>query len=408
MPHPRPLVRFRLGTQMSRRKRILLIDDNSHDRELTAALLTQGLPDVSILSISDPVTLGECLVARDFSAVVLERQLKWYDSLQLLRKIRDKNPQCFLILYANEPLVSLSPDLAELRLTAYFTKESKDLLQIPKALRQAFSQESGLAIAEDGTPTSETSRSNDKRSLEHHSKEDDFSQMVYAISHDLQEPLQIFSRQTSLLDEHYMQQLDDNGQSLITNMGRVARHMQSMLDALLDYYRIDNPLAEIEKIDVSQSIKAVLSMLDSALQEIGASVEIGKLPHLYLNKGQMIQLFQNLLGNAMKFRGKQPLNIKIEAQNTSLAWLFSVRDNGIGIEKDALDRIFNMFQRLHTQEEYPGNGMGLALCKRIIEQHGGKIWARSKPNRGTIIYFTIPKQPANLISQPDVVTEIQK
>ena len=232
--------------------------------------------------------------------------------------------------------------------------------------------------------------------------------MVYAISHDLQEPLQIFSRQTSLLDEHYMQQLDDNGQSLITNMGRVARHMQSMLDALLDYYRIDNPLAEIEKIDVSQSIKAVLSMLDSALQEIGASVEIGKLPHLYLNKGQMIQLFQNLLGNAMKFRGKQPLNIKIEAQNTSLAWLFSVRDNGIGIEKDALDRIFNMFQRLHTQEEYPGNGMGLALCKRIIEQHGGKIWARSKPNRGTIIYFTIPKQPANLISQPDVVTEIQK
>ena len=151
-------------------------------------------------------------------------------------------------------------------------------------------------------------------------------------------------------------------------------------------------------VDFPAVVAEALANLQAAIEQGQAVVTVHDLPRVAADPRQMVQLFQNLVSNAVKFRGAAPPRVQVSAVEAEDAWVFAVMDNGIGIDPEALDRIFGMFQRLHAPGEYPGTGIGLALCKRIVERHGGQIWATSQPGEGSTFYFSLPKQPQSVLS----------
>jgi light-regulated signal transduction histidine kinase (bacteriophytochrome) len=163
-----------------------------------------------------------------------------------------------------------------------------------------------------------------------------------------------------------------------------------MINDLLSFSRIESRGRTFETINTEDALKASLANLHVAISETNAIITHDPLPTIKADASQVIQLFQNLVGNGVKFRGAEPPHVHISARKEGNEWVFSVRDNGIGIEPQYFGRIFQVFQRLHTREEYSGNGIGLATCKRIVERHGGRIWVESEIGKGTTFYFTIP------------------
>lgn len=224
----------------------------------------------------------------------------------------------------------------------------------------------------------------------------ELQQFAYAISHDLQEPLRMVTNYLRLLEQRYRGQLDTQAQEFIGYAVGGAARMQEMIRALLDLSRVETRGKEFAPTDCEALLTLVLQNLQLAIEESGAHITHDPMPTVLADETQLRQVFQNLIENAIKFRRPdEPPRIHISAQRHCAweqgrkGWLFSVRDNGIGIEPSQFERIFQIFQRLHTREEYPGTGIGLALCKRIVERHGGRIWVESCPGYGATFYFTI-------------------
>ena len=194
---------------------------------------------------------------------------------------------------------------------------------------------------------------------------------------------------TQLLARRYRGQLDDTADEFIDYAVDGANRMQILINDLLAYSRVGTrgrPLAPTEAGDVFEAAKANLRV---AIEESGAEVASDPLPAVMGDQTQLLQLFQNLIGNAIKFRGEETPRVHVGAEPRDGRWLFSVRDNGIGVEEQYLERIFVIFQRLHGRTEYSGTGIGLAVCKKIVERHGGKIWVKSEPGEGSTFYFTL-------------------
>ncbi len=212
---------------------------------------------------------------------------------------------------------------------------------------------------------------------------------AYIASHDLQEPLRMVSCFTQLLAEQYENKLDDKAREYIYFAVEGANRMSELLNGLLAYSRIHTKGKNFSQVDLVQVIDIVTKNLALKIRERKAKIEIGNLPVLNADETQMIQLFQNLVANAIKFSPENPA-ISITAQFNKDEYCFSVKDHGIGIESQYFERIFNIFQRLQPREKYEGTGIGLAICKRIVERHGGRIWLESEPDSGSIFYFTIP------------------
>jgi chemotaxis family two-component system sensor kinase Cph1 len=166
--------------------------------------------------------------------------------------------------------------------------------------------------------------------------------------------------------------------------------MQQLIDGLLSYSRLEQQDAELQPINLATPVQHACENLETAIAEAKVQVHIGALPTLKCHGAQMVQLFQNLIGNAVKFRRERSPEVWIQAEQKDGECLFSVRDNGIGFEPEFNDRIFGLFQRLHTRRKYSGTGIGLAICKKIVERHQGRIWAESKPEHGTTFFFTLP------------------
>ncbi len=223
----------------------------------------------------------------------------------------------------------------------------------------------------------------------------DMERFVYVASHDLQEPLRMVASFTQLLAKRYSGKLDETADQYIEFAVDGAKRMQQLIVDLLAYSRVNSKELNIRQADSEALLASAMQNLRDAIEESGAFVECDQLPEVWVDKAQFIQLFQDLLGNAIKFRRKEaPLRIHISAKDTGAEWRFSVQDNGIGIDPRHSDRIFQIFQRLHTRAEYPGTGIGLAVCQKIAERHGGEIWVESKPGVGSTFRFTIPK-PGN-------------
>jgi PAS domain S-box-containing protein len=231
-----------------------------------------------------------------------------------------------------------------------------------------------------------------KRSRELARSNDDLEQLAYVASHDLQEPLRMIASYLQLLDKRYTETLDADGREFIGYAVDGARRMQALIDDLLSYSRIGTKTQAMKATDCGKLIGQVLEGLDLAIRESGARVHCGDMPVVHADPNRLAQLFQNLIANAIKFRTDAPPEVWIRADPTEEGWCFSVQDNGIGIPAEYRERVFAMFQRLHSRREYPGTGIGLAICKRIVERHGGRIWIEDGPGTGTVFRFTLPQQ----------------
>jgi PAS domain S-box-containing protein len=217
----------------------------------------------------------------------------------------------------------------------------------------------------------------------------DLEQFAYIASHDLQEPLRMVASYTQLLARRYPDQLDAQADKYIGYILDGATRMQQLIHDLLQYSRVGTHGKSFEFADCNEIMRQAIANLKIAIRQSEARIAGQNLPQVFGDKTQLLQLFQNLIANAIKYRSLPPPEVQIEARYREGEWLFSVRDNGIGIDPKQGDRIFQIFQRLHTRQEYPGTGIGLAICKRIVERHRGHIWVESEPSRGAIFYFTL-------------------
>ncbi|MGB2676872.1 MAG: ATP-binding protein [Candidatus Acidiferrum sp.] len=219
----------------------------------------------------------------------------------------------------------------------------------------------------------------------------ELQQFAYVASHDLQEPLRMVASYAQLLAQRYLGKLDSDADEFIGFAVDGAKRMQNLIEDLLAYSRVGTREKEPRLCESEQIARSALKNLSVAVEESGTSIEIADLPEIKCDALQLETVFQNLIANAIKFRSKgKPCVIQISARQEGQNWIFWVEDNGIGIEPRHFERIFQVFQRLCTREEYPGNGIGLAICKKIVERHHGRIWLESQAGAGTTFYFTIP------------------
>jgi PAS domain S-box-containing protein len=228
------------------------------------------------------------------------------------------------------------------------------------------------------------------RSEELQSSNADLEQFAHVASHDLQEPLRMVASYTELLAEHYKDRLDEKAEKYIHYVIDGAKRMQELVKDLLAYSRVDSQGMPPTVIKTDIVVRHVLDNLKLAIEDSHAEIVCEHLPDAASDSVQLAQVFQNLIGNALKFRGESPPHIQIHGERQDNKLLFRVEDNGIGIDKQYCDRVFQMFQRLHERGRYEGSGVGLAIAKKIVERHGGRIWFDSEPERGTTFFFTMP------------------
>jgi PAS domain S-box-containing protein len=228
----------------------------------------------------------------------------------------------------------------------------------------------------------------------------DLEQFAYVASHDLQEPLRMISSHLRVLEERYQGRLDPDVDESIHYAVDGAARLQDLISGLLAYARLSTNPSTASPFAGQEALDDALTNLASVIEETSARIVARPLPVLSGDRTQLTQLFQNLIENAVKFRGHAPPEVHVGVERTSGEWVFSVHDNGIGFDPAHAERIFRVFQRLHSVDEYPGTGIGLSICKRIVERHGGRIWAESEAGKGTTFYFTLRAGPSKAPRAP--------
>ena len=218
----------------------------------------------------------------------------------------------------------------------------------------------------------------------------ELEQFSYVASHDLQAPLSTIAGYAQLLEKRCHNQLDAQGNKFIRNIVNSCGRMQALIDDLLEYSRVGRSEKPFDVIDCNLVFEDACANLQLAIRQDRASVTRGDLPRVRGDSFQLLQLFQNLIGNAIKYRSSEAPMVRVSASRQGDSWVFSVQDNGIGIAEQYHPRIFQLFQRLHSEKQYSGTGIGLAICQRIVDRHGGRLWVESEPNRGSTFYFSIP------------------
>jgi PAS domain S-box-containing protein len=221
-------------------------------------------------------------------------------------------------------------------------------------------------------------------------KNEELQQFAAVVAHDLQQPLNGIGGFCQLLEQRYHGRLDATADEYLTYVLQSVERMRQLIRDLLDYARLDEAAPPRVPADCNVALARARANLQPALDQAQASLTHDPLPVVCGNPSQLMQLFQNLVGNAVKFRGAEAPRVHVAAQRRGDEWLFSVRDNGIGIAAKDLERVFQMFTRAHAPDGYPGTGIGLAVCKKIVERHGGRIWVESEPGKGSVFWFTLP------------------
>lgn len=217
---------------------------------------------------------------------------------------------------------------------------------------------------------------------------------AYVVSHDLQDPLQLAKRYADILSDDYRDDLGEDGLRVLDNLLSNLVRTQEMLDELLDYSRLQRARPQIEAVDLDELVDEVVDIFQLKLDEIGARVSVPqRLPTLMVDRRQMQRVLQNLIGNAIKFRSEHPLEITIRAQQLRGKWRVAIKDNGVGIARADIGRIFDMFERGPGTDDATGTGMGLAICKRILKNHNGRLWVRSSLGHGSVFVFAVPQEP---------------
>ena len=376
----------RKASEASQALRALIVEDNSSDVELMVRELRLGGFDV-IYDVAQSETEFRALVRANSYAVVLADftlpQWRGLDALQVLREEK-----------LNTPFILVSGALGDLSAVECIKQGVSDyilkdrLARLPSAVRgalqeQRLREERQQAQQDLAQKVQELARSNQE-----------LEQFAYVASHDLQEPLRMVAAYTELLAERYRGKLDTQADKYIHYAVNGARRMQTLIQDLLAFSRVGRQQVEFAMVNFEQVVDLAIANLQTAIAESKAVIKRESLPTLPAAQSLMVHVFQNLISNAIKFRGSSTPCVEIHAERSFGEWTFSVADNGIGIAPEYSEEVFVIFKRLHTREEFPGNGIGLALCRKIIERHGGRIRVTSQAGKGSTFRFTIPERAA--------------
>ncbi|HZR58943.1 MAG TPA: ATP-binding protein [Terriglobales bacterium] len=371
--------------QVQTKLRVLLVEDNAADSELVLRELLRGGFDVSGSVVQSAEEFKESLRNNRPDLVLADYNLGHWRGLEALEILHSQGLNIPLILVSGALGDVTAVECIKQGATDYVLKDS--LARLPVSVARALEEkrlreERKLASDQLAKNMEDLARSNSE-----------LQQFAYVASHDLQEPLRMVAAYTQLLAEKYRGKLDEQADKYIAYAVDGATRMQTLIQDLLAFSRAGSQTFMEQNHDPNLIVKHALSNLQVALQESGAVVNFENLPMILGNGSQLQQVFQNLIANAIKFRGKEKPVIQIMAEMSdeinSGRWTFSVSDNGIGIAPENLASVFAVFHRLHTRNEYPGNGIGLSICKKIIERHGGTIWAESQVGHGCKFKFTL-------------------
>jgi signal transduction histidine kinase len=381
--------------------RVLMVEDNPLDATLILRSLRQGGFDVNATTVQDEAAFLRALRTHNPEIVLADFNLPGWEGMGAVKVLRREGLDIPLILVSGALGDVSAVECIKRGATDYVLKDG--LVRLPEAIRRALEekhlrQERKRAEEDLASKAAELARSNA-----------DLEQFAYVASHDLQEPLRMVAAYTQLLSERYQGKLDADADKFIGYAREGALRMQVLIQDLLAFSRVGRKEQSCCSVDCNAVMRDVLQILEASIKESGATVNYENLPEVWADNTQMVQLFQNLIGNAIKFRGTEPPVISVQAgaqpetpaesktetktEAKDHEWLFSVSDNGIGIAPEDVGKIFAVFQRLHSRTEYPGNGIGLAICKKIVERYGGRIWVESQAGGGTTFKFTMPLQP---------------
>jgi len=355
--------------------RALLVEDQPADIELVERTLRDHGFEVTSRAVQDEEGFLTEVRTGPYDVVLADYNLPQWNGMEAVSVLRREG--------LDIPVILVTGALGEIKAVECLKEGAADyvlkdnLTRLPDSVRQALREKK--LREENKRVQEELGRSN--RELE---------QFAYVASHDLQEPLRMIASYTQLLAERYRGQLDDNADRYIRYAVDGAVRMQALIDDLLTFSRIGNHGISLQNADCNEAVETACKNLEAAIRETGAEVQYDRLPVVVADGRLLVQLFQNLIGNSIKFRAKEPPRIRISAEKHNREWAFAIRDNGIGIASQHLQSIFGIFKRLHTHEEYPGSGIGLSICKKIVEQHGGRIWVESAPEQGATFKFVLP------------------
>jgi signal transduction histidine kinase len=392
-PHPA----FAPAPPLPGELRVLHVEDNEVDAELVAQALRRGGFAVSTVVVQDSAHFEHELRQHLPDVVLADYNLPQWKGMEALDLLQREQLDIPLILVSGALGDVTAVECIKRGATDYVLKDG--LARLPESVRRALVERNLRRQRRDAEEqlarkVEELARSNAE-----------LEQFAYIASHDLQEPLRMVSSYTSLLGERYRGKLDETADKYIAYATEGAQRMQTLIQDLLAFSRLGRKGNPPTRVDCDAVMAEVMLSLRAAIEESRATVTYPALPAVYAERSQMTQLFQNLVGNAIKFRGPDPPVISVAVEQAGAQWLFSVRDNGIGLAPEYADKIFVVFQRLHTRTEYPGNGIGLAICKKIVERNGGKIWVESEPGHGSVFRFTMPAEAlANVTAEKELAS----
>jgi signal transduction histidine kinase len=362
--------------------RVLIVEDNAADGELVWHELQRSGFEVAGEVVQTADEFRQRVKDRVPDIVLADYNLGQWRGIDTLEILRCEGLDIPLILVSGSLGDINAVECIKQGATDYVLKNS--LARLPASVRRALQEKK---LREERKHTAEEL----DRKVEQLARSNrDLEQFAYVASHDLQEPLRMVTNYTQLLADRYLGKLDDQADKYIHYAVDGATRMQTLIQDLLAFSRSGRQENGVELTDCNAVIEQTLKYLLAPMQQCGAVVEYDHLPVVLANPSQLQQVFQNLISNGIKFRGEKVPVIQVGAVNESGEWVLSVADNGIGIATEHADSVFAVFTRLHTRTEYPGNGIGLSICKKIIERHGGRIWVSERPEGGCIFNFTLP------------------
>ena len=359
--------------------RALLVEDERADVELALGALGQGGFDTTADVVQTEKEFTDLVRNNSYDVVLADYKLPNWNGVEALEILHREGLDIPVILVSGALGELTAVDCMKQGAADYVLKDH--LARLPESVRRALREKK---LREEHRQSQEDlARSNQ-----------DLEQFAYVASHDLQEPLRMVATYTQLLAERYRGKLDSDADKYIHYAVDGALRMQQLVQDLLAFSRVGRQSFAPRLTDCNTVLQAALQNLEVAVQESGALVQHTQLPVVIADSSQLVQVFQNLIGNAIKFRGSAPPVVRVSVKTKGKDWVFSVADNGIGIAAEHLENVFVVFRRLHTRTEYPGNGIGLSICKKIIEQHGGRIWVQSELGHGSTFQFTLPGKAA--------------
>lgn len=401
----------------NQKARILVVDDRPANLEAVESIL-EDLGEEIVKAGSGKEAL-RILLKDDFAVILLDVKMPGMDGFETATLIRERErsrytPILFLTAHREEEehlsrgyyagavdflYKPINPEVLRSKVAVFVDLNKKtELLKKHAEMLEVRNRELEKLVAEKERAEESIRRLNlqleqrvSERTRELSRSNEDLRQFAYAASHDLQEPLRTVGNFTELLSQRMKNVEDQDAQEFMSYIIDGVRRMNTLVKDLLAYSQVSH--GHIESVNLASAdavFQAAVMNLSVAIRESGATVTHDPLPDVLIDFGQLTQIFQNLIGNAIKYKGEQPPVVHVSAEEKETHWIFSFRDNGIGIDPAYKDQVFGIFKRLHGRE-YPGTGMGLAICKKIIDRYGGEMWVESQPSEGSDFRFSIPK-----------------